>query len=416
MGGTGGMDEDVFECPDELHADAVTTIELEHDFGVGPFALRAVGDIDSDGASEIMVDREAFFSQGDHVYELGELQFQCRDLRCAADANTVVPTDLDSDGAVDWLMSTLVYLGDGTGMFQAAEQVAESSLDVVVGDLNEDSIPDVVVLHNEPQACGNARVRREDAGEAPGCDSSQAARNGIHECPEGLRCFQSVDDSQVGFCHEPRCEYGTIHLGVGDGTFTEAGMFDLGFQWHIQNDTGIARLADIDGDGHLDLVYRTPFAQEIGTTVLRRGAGDGTLGEAVVLQEEGISPRDDIFATDVDDDGDLDLIMGRKVLLNDGAGSFPNEVSIPGQSFGSDQVLPGDLDGDGRMEVVLIGSRTDASTVMTVMHVQASGTETLYRFCDERRGNAADVADLDGDGSAEIIVGYQLSGMGIYSL
>lgn len=336
--------------------------------------------------------------------------------RRRVDAKFLVTADLNGDDETDWLIANSVFINDGAGKLVWASEVAgDYWMDTVVGGIDGDQNADVITLHSDTEECGLARFDREAAGEAASCDVVMAIHDGIHLCPEGERCFQGEDDGDMGFCHPPRCAYGVIHLGAGDGTFTESGRFDIDRPWWNENVGNLARLVDLDGDGHLDLVSRTPFSQEEGSTVLQRGVGDGSFEEATVLQERGPSPRQDLFVADVDGDDDIDLISGNQVLFNDGHGAFPNDVTLTTYLDSlTDGVHPGDVDGDGRVELVVVDFNDDATTLISVLQVEESGVTPLHRFCDERRGNLSDVADLDGDGKAELLVGYQFSGLTVY--
>jgi FG-GAP-like repeat len=66
----------------------------------------------------------------------------------------------------------------------------------------------------------------------------------------------------------------------------------------------------------------------------------------------------DVFAADVDGDGDLDVLLGNydspsRVLLNAGDGTFPTSTELPGGSASTNSIATADVDGDGDLDVLV---------------------------------------------------------------
>jgi hypothetical protein len=111
-----------------------------------------------------------------------------------------------------------------------------------------------------------------------------------------------------------------LHLGVGDGTFTYAGI-KINQLYH---DAYSLAAGDFNGDGKADLVLaRTTDANE-GQLHLYPGNGDGSfqvsgIGPSPGLEQLGIQigvaglDPVGLAAADVDGDGDLDLVSGERV-------------------------------------------------------------------------------------------------------
>jgi hypothetical protein len=138
------------------------------------------------------------------------------------------------------------------------------------------------------------------------------------------------------------------------------------------------------------------------------GVGAGRFEDACT----GVAPGSatTITPADIDRDGDLDLVVPHRdggqsrIYLNDGNGAFPEQRTFgpPTAAFRAAQVL--DLDGDGIFDIVAIDERTGPVTFAgradgTYGQPAPLGAAGLHPY-------ALAVGDLDGNGRADVIVGY----------
>ncbi len=184
-------------------------------------------------------------------------------------------------------------------------------------------------------------------------------------------------------------------------------------------------LADIDGDGDLDLLIGNvinPEDPSRGSVTLFRNTGTA---DAPVLQlqdpdflgfNEGFSPTPS--AVDIDGDGDSDIAIGRfdgEVSLYRNVGSSDNpewqleDETFLGADVGSDSFPTfGDVDGDGDLDL-LVG---ESSGQINLFRNQGSASlpnlvlETEeFAGIDVGQRSRPRLLDYDGDGDLDLLVG-----------
>lgn len=166
---------------------------------------------------------------------------------------------------------------------------------------------------------------------------------------------------------------------------------------------GLAAVGDADGDGRADLVWTRP---ERGDVRLSRLAG-GVVLEEVALP--AMAPGWAVAAAgDLDGDGRVDLVWRRE----DGAGAarvwsldgadLRREVTLPPASPGWKVVGVGDVDGDGRVE--LAWRREDDSGEVRVWWLDGATVLREVALPAVPAGwKVAALVDVDGDGRADVV-------------
>lgn len=256
--------------------------------------------------------------------------------------------DFDLDGIPDVATANLfgdsasVLLGNGDGTFTEVDPIVfvplAGPLGIAAGDLDGDGVPDLAVSLSEP------------GGEvAPGGEGAVS-----------------------------------IHLGVGDGTFKDAGLTVVGF-----DPAGLV-IRDVDGDGRADVVVANQGSDSVSALL---GTGDGGFDVVTEVPVGGFPEA--VAVADLDGDGALDIVSADSFGTEEfPLGSLSAVPGLGGGDFGQAvafevgdapfDVLSVDLDGNGSLDVITANSGGGSITVLLNL---AGGV------C---------VGDCNGNGSVEI--------------
>ena len=187
--------------------------------------------------------------------------------------------------------------------------------------------------------------------------SVQAITNLVWQAGEGCRfaALPVTAVGQAGFALlQPRETGITFSNRLSAAAVANNRLYEIG--------SGVA-LGDVDGDGWVD-VY---FCRLEGGNVLYRNLGNWKFED--ITARAGVACPNQ-FSTgcvlaDIDGDGDLDLLVnsfggGTRALLNDGKGRFTEMTnSSLHQLFGATSMGLADVDGDGDLDLYVSNYRTD---------------------------------------------------------
>jgi hypothetical protein len=162
---------------------------------------------------------------------------------------------------------------------------------------------------------------------------------------------------------------------------------------------------DLDGDGDPDLVA-SGHAWNNGGAAVMLHQGAGAFSSTTVFP----TTLRNASATDLDDDGDLDLMLvDYDARLNRGDGTFAVPAFEPAPpNSASTNVVAGDLDGDGDEDVVL----QTYYGLWVRMNAGAGALDAAIQIASSAQWFGVQLADADGDGDPDILAtGYGNSGV-----
>ncbi|SET44320.1 FG-GAP-like repeat-containing protein [Hymenobacter actinosclerus] len=268
----------------------------------GVLTALQLADVDADGDLDLLMASYGKVTVLRNNGQGGFTAYSTFSIRSAT--QQLLMADLDADGDLDLVVRTTSsaegWLNDGSGTFSEAPylSLAFSVAAVTLGDVDGDGDLDLVVA---------------------------GAINGLYSQP-------------------------VVEAKLNDGT----GQFTAGPRLLLNKTPTQVALADVDANGHLDLLvrYAGSYQTEEGGTLIRLNDGMGTFSGTADLPLPGMG----MVVGDADADGDLDLITHSHVALGNGAGSFSAIVPIAGAEPYTRLVAAADLDGDQDLDVVSVGA------------------------------------------------------------
>jgi hypothetical protein len=346
--------------------------------------IAAIGDINNDGHPDVIVtdtpNSVVFPLLGDGTGHFNPAPI------VASGASPVLGKlyDLNGDGNLDLLVQgndgySLIYLGKGDGTF-ATGTAFKGFTTVVLGDIDGDTHPDLIgggggqltILHGNPDGTFNPSPIV-----STNFISGNNPKSGFANYIAPLALIDLNGDGipdLVAYATDGL----TVFLGQPGLKFGPASHYPVARDFFGGEDPN--DLVDINGDGYLDFIAAGPNG-----IYIIYGRGDGTFSSAAVTEFGSIVA----YATmaDFNKDGILDLVTTGDpklhIRLGKGDGTFGPLADLPGGA-GVDFTTPnaeqyahivhGDFNGDGKQDVVAIGSPTFGTYVPYLFVGHGDGT------------------------------------------
>lgn len=190
-----------------------------------------------------------------------------------------------------------------------------------------------------------------------------------------------------------------ILLGNGNGTFRAAGSYAT------PTDATQVRLADMTGDGNLDIV----LSSTTGVCSILTGTGSGSFQAARTLCTQGVAIND-LAVADFNNDGKYDVALttqagagnaSLKIYLGDGAGNLSQASSLTPTSNSFSSIRLADFNGDGIKDLA-----AEDSLYVYALLGNGDGTFRIGTTFNTLsfQGYAIATGDFTGDGKDEIVL------------
>ena len=423
-------------------------------YSSGGYAAQSVAmaDVNGDGKPDVLVTNCASSSPcGNGIVSVllgnGDGTFQSAAIYSSGgyDALWVAVGDVNGDGKLDLLVdnycassgncangTVAVLLGNGDGTFQPAvtyDSGGQYARFVAVADVNADGNPDLLVTNVYGTSAGTNGGISVLLGNGDGTfQSAKSYYSGGYEAYSAAVADVNAD-GKLDLVVANQCTSfnscvdgaASVLLGNGDGTFVSAAAYYSGGY----SSPSVAA-ADVNGDGKLDLVVANQCTSSSncanGTVGVLLGNGDGTFQTAVAYSS-GAESAYSVAVGDLNGDGKPDLVVSSEcasssnctsgrisVLLGNGDGTFQTAVTYPSGGFEAFSVAIADVNGDGKVDLVVGNTCATSSSCTngTIAVLLGNGDGTFQTAVAYGSGGndvfSVAVADLNGDGKPDLVV------------
>lgn len=369
----------------------------------------------------------------------------------------IVVADFNADGKADIALSgenkVIVLRGDGAGGFtRVGNYDAGATMPgaLSAGDVNGDGKPDLIVFgadfNQKPILFLNDGAGQFQAGIPLNISGGNEFRNAVGDLngdgKADLAFVRATDEEQRGV---------SVAFSTGAG-FGEPIQIPLGGYGY----PAALRMADLNGDGKLDLMATEDFGNRV-SIILNNGGGsfsvraiysggyspvasasgdfdrDGKTDLAVINYDQTLSiitglgagqflaplafDQADKFLratvlADLNVDGKKDAVValgnqaGVLVAYGDGAGSFGSPKTYMAGRDNND-VAVADFNKDSKPDIVVVGGNLQSAGSVNLLLANAAGEFTLdpRNFTAGQTPSTVVAADLNGDGNQDLVVG-----------
>jgi hypothetical protein len=277
------------------------------------------------------------------------------------------------------------------------EDAAALSANVSMGDLNGDGNLDIVLARGQHTPLVNRVLINDGRGRFPvGQDLGTADRSFY----AGLVDIDVDGDLDIVVGND-RPDPKPVYLNDGKGNFRLGSTYGRP-EWPMRN----ASVADLNGDGLPDIIAANRTGGNHGFNYFCLNLGKGEFdADCIAFSRDSATT---ITPADVNRDGFIDLVVPHReggqsyVYLNDGKAVFSKRVPFGPPDAAIRVAEAADLDGEGFVDIVAIGSQGPSIYLNQQGRAFAAG---FSPGSNSAQPNALAVGDLNVDRKIDIVVG-----------
>jgi hypothetical protein len=426
-----------------------TTGDYDHLFVSPIYSARvkrlALGNVIGDSRQEIVVmldDGRIYFYDLTTKADLGYIDTHINQLEGLG------VTDLDGDGTAELIVTTssdlFVLNGAGSLLWQLA---GAGGFEVVVGQMDNDPALEIATTKGTVVDAGTHTAQWTHTGyfghhlklaPLPGASYQQLIVAQSAYYTYAYDVATQLTRWSLGPFETNALEVADVdndgipEVILGDGQFGSIHVHDLitqALKWETHNpEGGVTNIAvgDVDNDGVVDLLWGNGVSVGGPNYLFVASTTDAHAIKWQSLDLQG--PFRGPAIGDLDGDGQPELVIcsykstgGRdsgRILVFDATSMRLRGISAPiavnASDNGTADLKLRDVDGDGRMEILVVADR-----IYTIGTVEAYGFDSSNVFTLKWTGllqasrpfGLVEVADLDGNGTREIIAGNRTGGL-----
>jgi hypothetical protein len=308
--------------------------------------------------------------------------------------------DFNNDGKIDLVSCNFnglanqqitVLLNTGSGTFSGTNKrnfsSATNPIDLAVGDFNEDGKLDAVSCS---QSNNNFSLLLGD-----GIGNLAAPVNfTAGDLPQGIAVGDMNKDNHLDVLVSSR---GTptqvfVYLGNGTGGFSAPTIIAITNVWDIA-------VADFNGDTNPDFAVVVNGPSFSASVSIRFGNGSGTAyttGPSIT----GFQGTEDVIATNLDNDSDVDILAGSGYSLNDGTGNFGTRVLLA--QTGNEYTV-GDINKDGKPDIIANDNNQNTANARILLGDGLGNFNLLAKVETNGYFLGVEIVDTNNDSNPDVV-------------
>lgn len=301
--------------------------------------------------------------------------------------------DIDNDNDLDLIVSadsSVMYINDGSGHFVLDSFQNFNGLSYktfATGDFNNDSKNDIIFTGNSTHIffnTENSLLKKREPMFSPVINSCSVTGD-----------IDNDGDLDIIISGKESNNTTSTKVYTNDGN----GHFDLspnrlpGFEY------GRLELLHIDSDSTLDLVLH-------GNKFCYIYTNDGN-GNFIFKSDMHLQSGSSIGSGDIDNDGDIDLILTTRIYINDGNGNYSWENSITGNT----ELYLIDIDGDNDLDIATL---SDNNINIYLNDGNGKYSKSTNHNLTGYGSMEIAFADIDDDDDLDVFISGQIEYFGVY--